>query len=117
MLRLLNTLPKTDVQLGSAVSIGESVNGVRDIVSYIDALRPQVFYQTHTDNFNIGASMYYLKAIQRQFDNVRLPQSERPEIRGLHDPYDYVRPGLMTFDPRDRAWRDVARGRRALTCR
>lgn len=117
VLGLLRLLPKTDVELGSAVSLGETVNGVRDIVTYIDALRPKVFYQTHTDNFNIGASEYYLQAILRQFDIIGLPATDRPDIRGLHDPYDYVRPLLITYNPNDRAWRDVRAGRRALQCR
>ncbi len=62
---------------------------------------------THSDNFNIGASMYYLKAIQREFNNASpaLPVALRPEIRGFHDPYDYVRPGLATFEWKDDYWK------------
>ena len=97
---LLSSLPKTDVELGSGVSIGETVTGVRDITEYISRLQPKVFYMTHSDNFNIGASMYYLKAIQREFNQASppLPAALRPEFRGFHDPYDYVRPCLATFD-------------------
>jgi hypothetical protein len=115
---LLNSLPKTDVELGAGVSLGEANNGVRDITTYIDNLRPKVFFMSHTDNFNIGASNYYLQAIQRQFDIINLPVAQRPELRGLHDPYDYLRPGLMTFDPKDEAWRDSRNGNRyARNCR
>ena len=104
---LLSGLPKTDVELGSGVSIGETVTGVRDITEYISRLQPKVFYMTHSDNFNIGASMYYLKAIQREFSNASpaLPLEFRPEIRGFHDPYDYVRPGLATFEWKDDYWK------------
>lgn len=116
ILQILAGLPKTDVELGAGVSLGETVNGVRDITTYINQLQPKVFYMTHTDNFNIGASEYYLKAIEREFDIFRLPPNARPDIRGLHDPYDYLRPGLITFDPKDKAWRDGARDRRAASC-
>ena len=104
---LLSSLPKTDVEFGSGVSIGETVTGVRDIAEYISRLQPKVFYMFHSDNFNIGASMYYVKAIQREFNQVTppLPAALRPEIRGFHDPYDYVRPGLATFDWKDDYWR------------
>ena len=104
---ILSGLPKTDVELGSGVSIGETVTGVRDITEYISRLQPKVFYMLHTDNFNIGASMYYLQAIQREFPNALppLPAELRPEIRGFHDPYDYVRPGLATFDYKDAYWK------------
>jgi hypothetical protein len=107
---LLQSLPKTDVEFGASVSLGEANNGVRDITTYINALRPKVFYMTHTDNFNIGASNYYLQAIQRQFDIFAIPADERPDIRGLHDPYDYVRPLAATYDYRDPAWRDTTKG-------
>jgi hypothetical protein len=107
VLELLRSLPKTDIELGAGVSIGEANNGVRDITTYIDALRPKVFYMTHTDNFNIGASNYYLQAIDRQFDIIALPAVQRPDIRGLHDPYDYLRPLLATYDYKDAYWRDT----------
>lgn len=112
MLPFLSSLPKTDVQLGASVSLGESTNGVRDITMYIQALQPKVFFMTHTDNFNIGASMFYRQAIERQYDIFGMSKRERPDFRGLHDPYDYVRPHLMTFDYKDDYWRDSKKGNR-----
>ena len=112
MLPFLASLPKTDVQLGASVSLGESTNGVRDITMYIQALQPKVFFMTHTDNFNIGASMFYRQAIERQYDIFGISKRERPDFRGLHDPYDYVRPHLMTFDYKDDYWRDSKKGNR-----
>ena len=116
ILQILAGLPKTDVELGAGVSLGETVNGVRDITTYIDQLRPKLFYMTHTDNFNIGASEYYQKAIQREFNIFRIPPGDRPEILGLHDPYDYLRPGLMTFNPKDKAWKDGRKNKAAASC-
>jgi hypothetical protein len=112
VLELMRNLPKTDIQFGAGVSIGEANNGVRDIAMYIDALRPKVFYMTHTDNFNIGASNYYLQAINRQFDIFALPESQRPDVRGLHDPYDYLRPLLATYEYKDPYWRDTRKTNR-----
>lgn len=117
ILPILAGLPKTDVQLGAMVSIGEANNGVRDIATYINQLRPKQFFGHHSDNFNIGASPYYIKAINRQFDIFNVPVSARPEILGLHDPYDYLRPGLMTYDYKADAWKDGRGNRRDGFCR
>ena len=104
---ILSALPKTDVELGSGVSIGETVSGTRDITEYISRVQPKVFYMLHTDNFNIASSLYYQRAIQREFDMALppLPVALRPTIRGFHDPYDYVRAGLATFDWKDDYWK------------
>ena len=116
---ILSALPKTDVELGSGVSIGETVTGVRDITEYISRLQPKVYYLMHTDNFNPASSLYYERAIQREFDMASppLPVGLRPEIRGFHDPYDYVRPGLATFDWRDAYWQgSQVPGRASAQC-
>jgi hypothetical protein len=114
---ILQNLPKADVELGSLVSIGETVNGVRDIAMYIQLVKPKYFYGGHSDNFNIGASPYYHRALQRQFEIFNIPEDERPVVPGFHDPYDYLRPGLATFSLRDPQWKEVPDGkRRARSC-
>ena len=117
VLDMLKFLPKVDVQLGAVVSIGETVNGVRDIGMYIQNIKPKIFYGGHSDNFNIGASMFYQQALVKQFDVFNIPVEERPEIRGLHDPYDYLRPGLATFEWKSRVWRETPPGKASPTCR
>lgn len=116
ILPMLEALPKADVQLGSVVSLGESVNGVRDIGMYIQRIKPKIFYANHTDNFNIGASVYYQRALERQFDIFAIPQADRPQIPGFHDPYDYLRPGLATFLWKSKRWDQVPAGKRAERC-
>lgn len=116
LIPILDNLPKMDVELGSLVSIGEANNGVRDIAQYIDLIRPKVFVGGHTDNFNIGASMFYEQALARQFDIINLPADQRPELRTMHDPYNYLTPSLLTFDYRDPAWQDGPRKKRRLAC-
>lgn len=115
ILPMLAALPKADVELGSVVSLGESVNGVRDIGMYIQRIQPKLFYANHTDNFNIGASVYYQKALLRQFEIFGFGRS-RPEIPGFHDPYDYLRPGLATFEWKSRRWDQVPAGKTAAPC-
>ena len=102
---------------GSIVSTGETVNGVRDIGMYIEAIQPKIFYAGHSDNFNIGASVFYQQALQRQFDTFNIPDELRPEIRGMHDPYDYLRPGLATFNDKSKVWRERPNGKANPTCR
>jgi hypothetical protein len=116
LIPLLEGLPKTDVELGSLVSIGEANNGVRDIAMYIDLLRPKVFVGGHTDNFNIGASMFYEQALVRQFGIFNIPPDEQPELRTMHDPYSYVKPSLLTFDYKDKAWQDGPRRKHRAHC-
>lgn len=114
---MLKFLPKVDVELASVVSTGETTNGVRDIGMYIQNIKPKIFYGGHTDNFNIGASLFYQQALVKQFDVFKIPVEERPEIRGLNDPYDYLRPGLATFAYKDRIWRETPAGKASPTCR
>lgn len=116
LIPLLAGLPKTDVEFGSLVSLGEANNGVRDVAMYIDLIKPKIFVGGHTDNFNIGASMFYQQALERQFEIISMPVDERPELRTMHDPYSYVQPSLLTFDYRDEAWQDGRRGKPHVRC-
>jgi hypothetical protein len=109
-------LPKADVQLGSLVSIGETTNGTYDIALYVQLVKPKIFYGGHADNFNIGASPYYHRALRRQLQAFGVAPSEMPVIAGWDDPYDYLEPGLATFDIRDKRWREVPAGKRADAC-
>jgi hypothetical protein len=113
---MLEALPKADVELGSLVSTGETINGVRDIAMYIQLIKPKYFYGGHSDNFNIGASQYYHRALQRQFDIFGIPVDDRPQVVGFHDPYDYLRPGLATYSLNDPQWKEVPDGKRQGRC-
>jgi hypothetical protein len=113
---MLASMPKVDVEFGSLVSTGETINGVRDIAMYIELVKPKIFYGGHSDNFNIGASEYYHQALQRQFDIFGIPESEQPEIGGMHDPYDYLRPRLATFEWKNPHWRETPAGKNSVKC-
>lgn len=113
---LIGGLPKADVQLGSLVSIGETVNGTYDIALYVQLVKPKIFYGGHADNFNIGASPYYHRALRRQLAAFGVPEDQVPEIAGWDDPYDYLSPGLATFDWKDTRWREVPAGKASVKC-
>jgi len=113
---MLASMPKVDVEFGSLVSTGETINGVRDIAMYIQLVKPKIFYGGHTDNFNIGASEYYHQALQRQFDIFGIPESDQPEVGGMHDPYDYLRPRLATFEWKNPRWREAPEGKNSVKC-
>lgn len=113
---MLANLPKVDVELGSVVSLGETVTGVYDIGVYIQQVKPKIFYANHTDNFNPGASIYYQRALLKQFDIFGIPPALRPEIPGFHDPYDYLRPGLATFQWKSDRWDAAPEGKRVERC-
>jgi hypothetical protein len=113
---IIAALPKADVQLGSLVSIGENTNGVYDIGLYVQLVKPKIFYGGHSDNFNIGASPYYHRALRTQLEVFGIPPEERPVIAGFDDPYDYLSPGLATFRWQDKRWREVPAGKASVPC-
>ena len=113
---LIASLPKADVQLGSLVSIGETTNGTYDIALYVKLVKPKLFYGGHADNFNIGASPYYHRALRRQLAAFGVPEDEHPIVAGWDDPYDYLEPGLATFELKDKRWHEVPAGKRAVAC-
>lgn len=121
ILPLLAALPKVDVQLGSMVTLGERnpvgrLNGMRDIGMYIQQVKPKIFYGNHSDNFNIGASLYYFQGLERTLDILGVPAGARPETPGFHDPYDYLRPGLATFEWKSKRWDERPAGKVAANC-
>ena len=99
---VLSALPPTDVEVGSVLGFNDPTNGLRDIVDYVERLKPQVFYPVHHDFVaEYGASQRMKGVMEREMAR----RGELPtEIRWLYDPTDYLRPGLMTFDPADRRW-------------
>ena len=99
---VLSALPPTDVEVGSVLGFNDPTNGLRDIVDYVERLKPQVFYPVHHDFVaEYGASQRMKGIMEREMAR----RGELPtEVRWLYDPTDYVRPGLMTFDPRDPRW-------------
>jgi hypothetical protein len=99
---VLSSLPATDVEVGSVLGFNDPTNGLRDIVDYVERLRPTVFYPIHHDFVaEYGASQRMEGIMEREMAK----RGELPtELRWLSDPQDYLRPSLMTFDPEAERW-------------
>jgi len=101
----IRSLPPTDVEFGSMVSLGYRVNGMRDPIQYSAALQPKVYVPVHQTNAALPTSSLYFKvAYQKQLDQMQPPlkPSERPEPRWMVDPDDYLKP--MVYEPKDARW-------------
>lgn len=112
---LVNSLPYTDVQFGTASSGNTDFNAWRDHVDYLNALRPRIFLPGHAP---VGAALQYLAGFQGTLKIMEqprgtwpgFPSSEWPEVRWLTDPSDTLKP--MVFDVNDRAWDRHGKSRR-----
>jgi hypothetical protein len=99
---IMDSLPQTDVELGSIVSLGVGTNGVRDPILYQQHIQPQVYIPIHeTDATPISSSLRYKNAYLQAVLAANVPV--RPEIRWMVDPDDFVRP--MVYDPKDDRWK------------
>jgi hypothetical protein len=104
----MESLPRTDVQLGSVVSPGYRTNGERDIVTYNQHLRSKVFIPIHLDVLALPSSSpeWRIGWIQEN-DAMAIPASQRPEARWMVDPIDYTRPWV--YSPNDSRWFDPSK--------
>ncbi|GAC1341318.1 MAG: hypothetical protein NVSMB23_12650 [Myxococcales bacterium] len=101
----IRSLPPTDVEFGSFVSLGFAVNGMRDPIQNSAVLRPKVYVPIHQTNAALPTSSLYFKvAYLKQLDQMQPPlkRSERPEPRWMVDPDDYLKP--MVYEPKDARW-------------
>ena len=101
----IRSLPPTDVEFGSLVSLGYAVNGMRDPIENSAALQPKVYIPIHQTNAAQPTSSLYFKiAYLKQLNQMQPPltPSQRPEPRWMVDPDDYLKP--MVFEPKDARW-------------
>jgi len=93
---LLRALPPTDVQIGSTLGFNDPGNGQRDPVDYMAALKPKLFFPIHHD---FVAEYGVSKSLEGVFRREMAKRGPLPtEVRWLYDPFDYLRPSLMSFD-------------------
>lgn len=93
----LRALRPVDVELGAIQSFNQFTNGMRDPRMYLEALRPEIFVPTHHDDWApgiTGPASTYRAPLAAEL--ARLEPAQRPEVRFLEDPRDYVRP--FSFD-------------------
>ncbi|QLY29994.1 MBL fold metallo-hydrolase [Nocardia huaxiensis] len=100
VLNILRALPRSDVHIGAIQGFNQFRNGLRDPRHYIEALRPKVFVPNHHDNwFPVFTARGTALRTPLHDELRRIPEAERPEIRMLLDPSDYIGAGCLSFDP------------------
>lgn len=97
-LEALRGLARPDVQVGSIQGFGQLSNGMRDARMYIQALDPKLFVPAHHDDWAPGVTTPGRRYEPFLNDELRrIPEGERPAVRFITDPGDYVRPEALTF--------------------
>ena len=108
---LMDTLPNTDVLLGSIVSLGAAANQQRDIITVQQHLKPKFYIPGHlTDVAQKGSGIYHMMSWRETALNMGFPQSDWPEFRLLLDPIDFFVPQVWT--PGDPRWSNPAKAAR-----
>lgn len=96
----------TDVELGAIMGFNQITNGLRDPRMYTEAISPKVFVPTHHDNWAPGVSTRgenYKPIVEAEL--AKIPAAQRPILRFISDPGDYVRPEVLTFDVNSPFWK------------
>ena len=107
----MDTLPNTDVLLGSIVSLGAAVNQQRDIITVQQHLKPKFYIPGHlTDVAQKGSGIYHMMSWRETALNMGFPQSDWPEFRLLMDPFDFFIP--QVWSPGDARWANPAKAAR-----
>lgn len=97
---IMDRLGPVDVELGSVVSLGFSQNGERDIVSYIEHLRPRYFIPNHMTAVAVeGSSLEWKDGFVEALTAAGVPPASQPQTLWIVDPNDYLRP--IVFDVKD----------------
>jgi hypothetical protein len=97
---IMDGLGPVDVELGSVVSLGFSQNGERDIITYIEHVRPRFFIPNHLTAVAVeGSSLEWKVGFFDALRAANVPQDTWPQTSWLVDPNDYLRP--MVFELKD----------------
>jgi hypothetical protein len=103
LMDVMKRMPSTDVHVNAVLGFNTPTNGARDPVDYLVGLRPKVMYPSHHDFVaEYGSGDQFEQFMDREIS--RRPEKLDTEIRWMRDPYDYVRPSLMTFNVADPRW-------------
>ena len=100
---IMDSLPQTDVFLGSIVSLGATNNQQRDIIDYTRHLRAKVYYPGHlTDVAQPGSAIYHKLSWRDTALAMGFAQSDWPEFRLQIDPNDFLVP--QVFETKNDRW-------------
>jgi L-ascorbate metabolism protein UlaG (beta-lactamase superfamily) len=106
----LRAWPATDLLIGAVSGANNPTNGMRDAAIYIRDIQPKVFVPSHHDESQRrrgaagNSGEWWKRNLLTSMTNIGIPAAEQPEVRWLNDPYDYIRPSLLTFDPSSARW-------------
>jgi hypothetical protein len=90
---IMDKIGPLDVDIGAVVSLGYSQNGERDIVSYLQHLKPAIFIPNHVTAVAVeGSSLEWKDGFFDALKAANVPQTMWPELQWLVDPNDYLRP-------------------------
>ena len=93
VLDTLRELPATDVQIAALMGFDQLSNGFRGVRRYVEALAPRQLLPSHHDHWLpplTAPGRRYAAALDAELD--RLAPADRPEVRFLADPDDYLTP-------------------------
>lgn len=110
IVKLLEALGPTDVQLGTAATGNFDNNGLRDLIMYQQAIQPKIYIPNHITTgtrAREGSSLSVYAGYVNQLDLMEIAQEERPRLHWLVDPVDYIKP--IVFDIDNIAWADPAK--------
>ncbi|MGH2951999.1 MAG: MBL fold metallo-hydrolase, partial [Solirubrobacterales bacterium] len=97
-LDVLRALSPVDVHVGAIQGFNQFTNGLRDPRKYIEALAPTTFVPAHHDDWAFGITTNgdaYREPFFAELERVAADQ--RPAVRFIVDPADYLRPEELTF--------------------
>jgi hypothetical protein len=94
---IMDSLGPVNVELGSVVSLGFNQNGERDIVTYLEHVRPRYFIPNHVTAVAVeGSSLEWKIGFVDALNAAGVPRDSWPQILWIVDPNDYLRP--IVFD-------------------
>ncbi len=100
---IMDGLGPVDVELGSVVSLGYNQNGERDIVSYLQHVRPRYFIPNHVTAVAAeGSSLEWKVGFIDALNAAGVDPAAWPQILWIVDPNDYLRPIVFNLDNDDR---------------
>jgi len=97
---IMDGLGPVDVELGSVVSLGYNQNGERDVITYIEHVKPRYFIPNHVTAVAVeGSSLEWKVGYMDALKAANLPASMWPQALWLVDPNDYLKP--LVFELKD----------------
>ena len=93
---IMASFAPVDVEVGSVVSLGFNQNGERDVVSYMEQLKPRVFIPNHVTAVAVEGSSLEWKVGFFDAIKARNFPLDSVQVDWLVDPNDYARP--LVFD-------------------